>query len=276
MFDNSISMFRLVAIGTAAENKSIKTTKLHVTPHEKLQFLDGELATNVDTMEYEGPDASGVVKAGKAFIGTTIQMEWLPETNRLKTPPSVRRGERIGIYQFASNDKYYWRSLGLDDHLRRLETIIIAINANPTEDGQDPDDPANYYLLEMSSHNKTITLQTSQRNGEFCTYGFQFDLVNGKVVLEDNVNNHFLFDSKNHHFEFKNALGTHFEMNKKNIRGYAPDNIYIRADKNIQMSAGKEIMIDAPTSVTIKSGGTVQRWSPGGTTLKTPKFEGSS
>ncbi|MNP74369.1 hypothetical protein D3C76_1712340 [compost metagenome] len=64
-----------------------------------------------------------------------------------------------------------------------------------------------------------------------------------------------------------NQLGSFFELNKKNINGYAPQNIFLKADMNVDVKAQK---------ITLDGGGSVFTLQAGGTTLKTPKFSGSS
>lgn len=265
MLDNSASVFRCVAVGTAAENKKLGSSTLLVTPIEKLPFMDGEMVDKVDAVEFDGKDSEGKATTGKSFVSNNIEATWLPETNR-RTPPDVQRGEHVEIYQYANNDKYYWRSSGLDDNLRRLETIIVGINANPAM-GQNGVDPDNMYFIEISSHSKTITLSTSQKNGEVCTYDFQFDMAKGKVVLQDNIGNYGLLDSIQKNIEFKNALGTYLQLNKQNIKGFAPKNIDLEATNNVDVKAKK---------VTINGGGSILTLQASGTTLKTPKFAGSS
>lgn len=265
MFDNTMSMFRRVMIGVAAENKKLGSDLLVITSHEKLGFIDGEIVDRVDPMEYETVNSDGKVVAGTAFVSDNITAKWLPSTNR-RTPPDVQRGEMIEVYQYASNDEYFWRSMGKDDRLRRLETVVIGISANPNMD-QNGLDLDNMYFLEVSSHQKTITLSTSQKNGEFCTYDFQFDMANGKVVLQDNLGNYGFLDSKNTHIKLQNQLGTYFELNKQDIKGYAPRDIKLTAVNNVDVKAKK---------ITLDGGGSVFTLQASGTTLKTPNFKGMS
>jgi hypothetical protein len=265
MADNNASMFRLVAVGTAAENLALNSNELMVSPHEKLGFMDGEIVDKVDAMEYDHQNSDGKEATGVAFVSNNHPAKWLPTSNR-KTPPNIRRGERVKIYQFGSNEQYYWRAFGLDDHLRRLETVVFGINANPAE-GQDGADPENMYFIEFSAHKKMITMSTSKKNGEFCTYDLQFDMASGKIILQDDQGNHALFDTANTHILFKNMLGTFLEVNKQDLNGYAPRNIGFTADANVDVK-GKKITLDG--------GGSVFTLQAGGTTLKTPRFDGGS
>lgn len=273
-FDNDTSLLRFVALGVAASNKDLRSPMLKVTPIEKLGFSDGEIADKVDTLEYSGTDSKGEAQSGTSFVGQTLEAQWFPSGNR-KTAPHVRRGERIELWQFASNEKYYWRCLNLDEHLRRLETVVWGINANPSEnqDGMSLDD---MYFVEWSSHAKTITLSTSKKNGEFCTFDAQFNLATGQFILQDDLNNYWMFDAKNTLFKFLNNLGTLFEMNKEDINMHAPKNILADALQNITMTAGKNILIKAGVQAILQGGGSVLTLTSGGTTLKTPKFAGGA
>jgi hypothetical protein len=265
MFDNDISLFRRVMIGVAAENKKLGSDELLITSHEKLGFIDGEIVDKVDPLDYDSTDIDGKAVAGTAFVSNNITAKWLPSTNR-RTPPDVQRGEMVEVYQYASNDEYFWRSMGKSDKLRRLETVVIGIAANPNMD-QDGLDLDNMYFLEVSSHQKTITLSTSQKNGEFCTYDFQFDMAKGKVVLQDNLGNYGFLDSRNTHIKLQNQLGTFFELNKQDIKGYAPRDINLTAVNNVDVKAKK---------ITLNGGGSVFTLQASGTTLKTPNFKGMS
>jgi hypothetical protein len=271
MLDNSASIFRPVALGTAAENKKLRgkdgqfSKILLVTPTEKLPFMDGEMVDRVDPVEYDGVDAEGKAQAGTSFVSNNIEAHWLPETNR-RTPPDVQRGERIILYQYANNDKYYWRCMGMDDNLRRLETVIVGINANPNV-GVDGIDPENMYFVEFSSHSKSITLSTSQKNGEVCTYDMQFDMAKGRFVLQDSLGNYGQINSPEYLIELKNGLGTYFQLTKQNIKAFAPKNINITATDNVDVNAKK---------IRLNGGGSVFTLQASGTTLKTPKFSGSS
>lgn len=272
-FNNDASMFRCVAMGTAAENKTIGSLMLKVTPHEKLTMMDGENADRVDTLEYTGQNSDGEQKAGTTFIGQTINAHWLPESNR-QTAPDIRRNERISLWQFAGNDKWYWRDTGLDKDQRRLETIVIAVNADPS--GPTKDDLSNCYFFEISAHNKTATFSTSKVNGEFCTFDAQFDMKNGKAVVQDDLGDSFLLDAKNTNIRMVNANGTFSELNKQDINMSAPRDINASAAQNVNIQAGQNINIKAGVMAMIDGGGSVLTLQAGGTTLKTPTFKGGA
>ncbi|MOA50526.1 hypothetical protein D3C78_1735510 [compost metagenome] len=62
-------------------------------------------------------------------------------------------------------------------------------------------------------------------------------------------------------------LGTFLEVNKQDLNGYAPRNIGFTADANVDVKGKK---------ITLNGGGSVFTLQAGGTTLKTPRFDGGS
>lgn len=273
-FDNGASQFRCVALGVAAENKGLRTNKLQVSPIEKLSFTDGEITPKVDTVEYNGQDSKGNAVSGNAFVGGTINAEWLPDSSNRRTAPDIRRGVRISLWQFAGNDKWYWRDMGLDPEEMRLETVVYVFSSDPG--APIAADLSNCIFLEISGHNKSITLSTAMANGEFCTYDTQYDMGNGKIVTQDNLGNATLFDSKNTNLRMVNANGTFIELNKQDINAKAPQNINAEAGRDVNIKVGNNLNVKAGVMAVIDGGGSVLTLQAGGTTLKTPKFSGGS
>lgn len=252
------SVFTPYSLGIAAENKSLKSKEMHFVPIEALPFIDGELVPSPTPMDFSGIDEQGQSYQGAIFTDNTILATWLPDGSNRFTAPDIRRGERVILYRMENVDKFYWRTLGLDDHLRKLETVIFAISGNPRE-GNEVLDPENCYFLEMSTHTGQITLQTSKANSEPFAYTFQFNTAEGNVTLADDIGNEFFLNSVENYIKLANSIGSQVELDKKNIRITAPDNVDVKAEKMIRLTTG----------------GTVFTLTPGGTTLKTPSFTGS-
>jgi predicted small secreted protein len=253
-----ISMFKPYSLGVVAENKDLKGKSLKVSPVETLPFMDGEVSSTPTPAQYKGVDEAGQVYQGKTITDNVLVATWLPDGSNRTTAPNMRRGERVMLYQIDGVDKYYWKELGLDDHLRKLETVIYAFSGNPNE-GSDELNPETCYFLEISTHMKKVTFQTSKANGEPFSYKFEFDTATGNVELDDDIGNKIHLDSTNHYLEFKNVEGSWIELDKNDIR--------ITAPKKIHVKAGSEILFEC--------GATTLSLKPGGTTLKTPKFDGS-
>lgn len=245
----STSVFTHYSLGVAAENKSLNSRHLAVSPTERSSALDGEITFNPQDKVFSGFDKAGDAYELKVTEDVSIEAEWLPFGSNRVTPPDVRRGEPVMIYRMADTDRYYWRCLGLRDDLRRLETVIYAFNANPDE-GNNGIDLNNCYFFEISTHTKQVTVGTSQANGEPFGYGIQLDTGEGKFTLEDTIGNIFHLDSARVLWEIINSDQTHVRLDRKNV--------YVKADENIEMEAGNSIMMRAGNSMLLQAGDGIQ------------------
>src|SRR5690606_555632 len=109
---------------------------LNVFAAEVLGGADGAIAFNPMEFIHKGMDSEGNPYDIKVTMDTTINAEWLPAgTNRL-TPPDVVVGELVEIYRLGDTDQFYWRTMGLRDNLRTLETVIFAFSATPSKEGK--------------------------------------------------------------------------------------------------------------------------------------------
>lgn len=211
------SELRIYSLGTVAENKALGSAVIQVTPIEQLSMLDGELKSEPAYLEDSGVDAAGKTYASKTIVDNALSATWIPIAggNRA-TPPDVRRGERVLLFKYADAEELYWADLGWDLRLRKKETVRYTFS-NTEAEGVDSTAEGNCHYVEISSHNKTITLQTSKAQGEPFTYTFQFNLANGVVILADDAGNYFEFDSKETEFLLRNAAETEFRMTKEDI-----------------------------------------------------------
>lgn len=211
-----LSKMRFYSIGIVAENKKLSSDEVEVTPTEELPFLDGELTPK--TSDYKGgaQDAMGRHYQSNVKASVSIKAKWLRfgDSNRL-TPPDVRRGEAVMIFQFGDADKYYWITLKQDSNLRKLETVIWAISATRNE--SHATDADHSYYLEVSSHNKLVHFHTSKADGEPFAYDVQINTKTGCILITDDAGNFISLDSSERRLEMKNADGSHFDMDKTQL-----------------------------------------------------------
>lgn len=247
--------FKIVSIGIVAENKSMVNMDgswnhvVDVTPIESMNMLDGEIKSNPEMVENKGVDRNGQQFGSAVAVDQTVKATWLPlGTNRV-TSPDVRRGERVYLWQAADDDKYYWTISGLDDDKRRLETAVFAFNGSPSAGGLDLN---NCYYFEVSTHNKTITLETSTANGESHRYLLQINAAESVITIQDDAGNYFQLDTDEHKLILQNQDGCHVILDKTKID--------IKAIDELHLDVGA-------TQVTL---------TPAGTIWKTPTFAGGS
>ena len=246
------SKMRQITIGIVAENKELDTSIVRIHPVEILNTMDGELGADTFTDETTGLNEDGSTYKDSVSVGSVVKAEWLGDAdgNRI-TPPDVRRGEKVWLWQSGDSDKYYWTSLGRDHDLRRLETVNYRYSGFP--DIPDEEITAdNSYYVEVSTHKKIITLKTSKRNKELVSYKIQINPGDGNITIEDDIGNHIQLDSKNTNIRAKNASGTYVELNKTNIYGSAPELVRISCT-DLQVNAGNSVSFKVGNSFTINA-----------------------
>lgn len=227
-----MSRFRAVSIGIVAENKKRDTDIVHVWPVELVSNFSGELNIDVSPTSMNGVDNSGEFYKVEIGLGASLPADWIGENNR-RTSPDVRRGEQVILYQAGDDSEgYYWSPMGRkpDLDLRRLETVVWSWSADP-KNRDTTFNRDNSYALEMSTHDKHITLTTSRVNGEKAAYVLQLNTGDGKFVLEDNIRNRFYLDSTERHFRFENPDESFMEINKTIFNLFTKDEVNIETDK---------------------------------------------
>lgn len=247
-----ISVLRPVSIGYAAHNLTPGSRILEVVAIEHTPAIDGEVNATVHELEVTGVDPDGNTYSSKAKSTMGVPATWLPMGSNRVTPPDIRRKERVVLYRFADEDKYYWKELGLDDAMRRLETVIYAFNANPNSASKDSVDVENCYYFEMSPRTKQCTFHTSKANGEPFAYTFQCNTAAGLVTLADDANNFFELDSKNTEVRLHNSAGTYVELVKKTFTLFAPDSVSLAGVNSFNIET-KVFTLAASQSATIKT-----------------------
>lgn len=247
-----ISMLKPWSIARAAENRKLDSHELEVLPIEYLQYIDGELTADQFPLEDKGVDGSGQEYTVRISSSNSVKATWLQWGSNRVTPPDIRRGERLLIYQFADMDKYYWVSLGLDDYMRRLETVIFAISNLRNPDTTEKLSVDNTYSVEFNTHTKQITLRTSKSDGEPYAYTFQFNTKIGVVTLADDDSNFIELNSTERRITAQNKDTSQFKIDKKDIFIKSPSTI--QATTETITATCKDMIINASNSITASAG----------------------
>jgi len=233
------SEFHKYSIGIVAEHAKLGAREILVIPIEETPHVDGILKSNPQVLTTKGVDGEGKDYQDDALTDNTVTATWLPDSANRVSAPNVRRNTRVQLYRMGDSDTFYWRDLGLDGHLKRLETVIYAFNNNPNENGADSVDPSQSYFMEVSTHTGVMTLFTGKSNGEPYAYTLQLNARAGNFTIADDEGNEVTLDSVAKHIFAKLSTGTEFNLDGNNIYGYAPDTINFKAMKNIQMLCQK-------------------------------------
>lgn len=259
MDTNDISKFKLVSWGRVAENKEMSTDIVEVYLLESTSFLEGEVKSNPTVTETKGTHSSGQAYESSVTSDNTIPARWLPWGTNRKSAPDVRRGERVLIFQYEDTDQYWWITTGLDDNLRKKETVIYTWSAH--EDESDTlITTDNSYSFEVSAHSKHLTLTTTNKLGEPFRYVFQINTGDGVVTLTDDAGNYFELDSSATKITLENKDGTIFTLDKEKIIGICRDSMSFTATNNIEFKC-TTFAIDSKTT-NIKASSSTNVTSP--------------
>lgn len=232
------SVFHKYSIGVVAEHLVLGSREILVVPIEQTPHLDGILKSNPQIINTTGLDADGNQYQVNAMTDNTVTATWLPDDANRVTPPDVRRNTRVQLYRMGDSDSFYWRDLGLDGDLKRLETHVIAWNNNPDDKASDSLDMDSAWFLEISTHTGIATFHTNKSNGEPFAYTIQLNARAGQFMFADddeNGGNTLSLDSVAKHLQAKLSTGTEFNLDANNIYGFAPDSITFKATNNINM-----------------------------------------
>lgn len=225
-----IDFFRFYATGIVVEDKDPDRHTVKVVPVELFPLVDDILTDNIDLTETKGLDAKEREYTVRLKTTVAIEATWLPMGTNRVTSPDLMRGERVFLYKYADAETIYWTPAGLDDHLRRLETVIFGIAAEP-ELGVELEPLKNMYIMEMSSHAKHISLRTSKAFDEPSTLLFQFNTATGVVTLTDEEAMRLEMDFPNDKITAINAAESYVILDKDIITGHAKKYIKIEAPK---------------------------------------------
>lgn len=246
------SAFHLYSFGVAADNKQLNSHELEVIPLEVFPLTQGAVNSESQEIKYEGVDQEGKIENLSITVKPSITCKWLQWGSNRATPPDVRRGERILIYRYADSDnQYYWKETGLDDHLRRLETVVYLFSADPDGLSNTPRSPENSYSIAISTHTKQISINTVKLNGEPFAYQIQLNTDVGAFVIEDDIGNFIQLDSAEHCITLHNADDTDFKLDKENFILFAKDSYtadikqnYSITCTNYSLTASESIKLD--------------------------------
>lgn len=285
----TLSQFQVYSIGIVAQNKKLDEDIIYVLPIEITPFVNGELDASVSKENISGLDKDGNTYTVSVNESSSVKAKWLPlgETNR-RTAPDVRRGERVLLYRHSDSDLLYWGSMGMDAHLRKLETVIWSWSGTRDENA-DSTDPENCYSLEVSTHNKLLTLRTSKADGEPYGYTLQLNTQYGNFVVTDDVGNYMQIDSPETKISLKNKDGTEVHLDKKDINAYAPRDINVTCDRDFNLSVGNNYNVtvgnnynskvmnksysEAGTEMVMKVGRSVTKLTPTNTSITADRID---
>lgn len=257
--------WRVISRGVAAENLKLDGKELEIFSPEITGWADGEITPEQTEYTTKGNDDRGNFYTTSIKTSNTLKATWRQQgTNRI-TPPNVRRGERVEIWQFGNVDKYYWSTTGEDDHLRRRETVTHAYS-NTVDETTKELTPENSYFTQINTHEKVVTLiSTSKSDGEDNTHLLQIDTAKGIFNYSDDKGNYIQVETKDNIITLENADGAKFILDKRNAHWDVPDTINVKcksynvqaSDVNVTASSISETAGNKTVNANVSTNGTL-------------------
>lgn len=248
-----LSQLQIFSYGVAASNKELSSHDLEITPMEQASLVNGELTQAATEDTVSGKDADGASFEASTNTSATVTARWLPFSSNRKTPPDIRRGEKVAIWRFGDADKYYWSELEYEAKLRKLETVVYSYSNTQVEDEEATSETT--YYFEISTHTKVIKVHTSQSDGEPFGYDIVLNTKDGNFTIMDTIENYFRLDSQEHQLILSNADKSYFEINKEDINLYAIRDFNIFAGRNMTMRIISNFLSNIGENSSTKIGG---------------------
>lgn len=239
-----ISVFKLFSIGQVTKPKARDSRHIQVLALESASGTDGEVTHAPLEQIFKGVETDGSEYQVKSISTRDMECEWFPgETNQV-TPPDVERGELVLVYRLADTDQYFWTSMGMRNHLRTLESVILMYGATPNAAGNGLDF-TNCYYQQWSPLDGHITIGTSQANGEKFKYTIQVNTKSSFIALADDVGNYAEINSAESRVMIRNVNDSYFRAEKQIID--------VKADKEINLTCGGSTIKMTPESIKTKT-----------------------
>lgn len=239
------SVLRLWSLGEAAENLQFGQRDLEVTPTERLTSTDGDISSNITTIEADGVDANNVPYSTKVNAAGSIKAKWLSRDAARPYPGLIRRGEQVQIWKVADTDQYYWELTGTDVTYRRGDNYIIACVSDVIGEN-DHISPLNAYWFEIDSLNGVFRFSSTKANDEKAAYLFRFLMKEAMFDLKDDLGNEFTLLSLDNHWKIKNGNNSFYELIGNDINEECAGTKTTKA-RSIKQIAQDDITLESTT-----------------------------
>lgn len=251
------SKLRMLTLGIVAQDRALNSGVIKIYPIEIIPNFDGELSPTTVNVDGSGSDLNNNEYAVNVNISNYIEANWLSLSTNRTTAPDVVKGEQVIVWNYADTDQYYWTSMGRDDSLRKLETVVYHYSNVRDNLGDTPKSQANQYTIEVSTHGKHLTVKTAKNDNEPFLYTLQINTFDGCVFIKDDVGNIILLDSKNTNITHRNKDDSLLSLHKKDITISCKNNISMKCTNDCTIDCGNAYTLTAGASASIGSGGPI-------------------
>lgn len=214
-------MLKMLDQGIVAEDIKPGSNDIQVFLPSAFGEHTGEIADKKE-VKGESTSNSGDGKTlGAAKQSVTVKASWLSWNSNRVTPPQVKKGMAVQLFQEGDADIYKWMSIGGQYDLMHHEPVSY-VWGNTKEFKKVFDKNNAHFLTIDPLEDKIIHLHTSKNDGEPVGFDIKLDLKNGKVSYVDTKGNHMKMDAVNGAMDIKtnSSVTVHtgtFTVNAKTI-----------------------------------------------------------
>ena len=246
MLNTEKSKFHVYSIGTVAKDKPEGTFIIEIVAIESNNLFNDNLDETEKEKDVTTKDRNGVDIPKISKTSQTLKAEWigLGFGGNRATAPDVKQGEKVIIYRYSDEDKYYWECIYTEHSLRRLERVLYLYSGQDVKPGLLNDTSNSYWML-ISTLDKLLRLHTSSSNGEPYDWDFILNTAEGNFTYTDNSG-----ISKEH--DAPSATVTHRTRYKEH---FLTENFIVDAYRKSTISSGSGGIFFGPNSINNDSGG---------------------
>lgn len=251
--------------GYAAKDNDEQSRELDVYSEEILPFFQG-INGKLDGMCTKSQiKTTGNNGAFEAEINTTnvIHCIYRDDSSSGATPPLVRKGEQVLIYNYGDNSTWYWKSEGRNDNNRRTDIWRRAISGT-LENAPELNDNNSYFIEMDTRKTHRIRISTSKQDGEEFRYLIMLDAGKSQVYIGDDTDNQLFIDSKEHKVGIRNKDESLLMLDKENIIMACNGDVTLTSKSgNIVTESAGSTVINSKEDLAIKSSGSMTQAAGG-------------
>lgn len=230
--------FRRISVGTVAMNKPRDSREVEIWMSEKRPMLNGELTDTIETKTSKVSGSTARRRTVTVNTSNTVKATWKGDGSSRITPPDLRRGDQVEVWQYGTVDVYYWSVLDTGEtSVRKRETITHALS-NTTDEKDNTPTPDNSWFWTISTHDKLVTLRTNKNDGEAHAYVLELNVKDSNFVIADDIGNYIQLNSNDNRIELETATGAKFHLNAQDI---------LAECRNFSLNASGKIALNGQT-----------------------------
>lgn len=225
-----MNLINHLGVGTVASTKNTDTGEIMVHLPSLSPMADGRIVASAQQQQQSGYNARGELETSTVLTTNVIPAVWnsFGEANR-KTPPDVREGSKVAVYQVGGQNQYYWTTSGFNSETFRMETVVWGYQSNPSLDENTPFNIDNFYTVQVDTRNGVMSARSTKNNGEKAGFDVRIDGGNGRVDVGGTEGTVFSIDDAQQTFTYANKPGLVLRADKKKFGLHAPDLIALSA-----------------------------------------------